>query len=267
MDKLNGYPPEHPKHASNRSNQGNTYFKRNNSHQSSVNNVKEGPIMQEVPSVTNGLSDLQIQQILSIMQGTGTTQSTNPKANDAGASSDLFNMSKKPSKETRLSRCLKAPIRLLIKARDFYVQSTSECAGRVGYGTVMGCPTAQISTLPNSFSVNSSKSSNSDEDYRELVRIASTRSLGNKIELDLLRRQQSRQSPTSGMNVVPRSQSVGIGRIDEDKPCEIEEDIKVKTDIYPRSRSYAVSKQNGVFKTDIYPRSRSYAVSKQNGVF
>ncbi|RVW37291.1 hypothetical protein CK203_088200 [Vitis vinifera] len=69
--KLNGYPPEHPKHASNRSNHESTHFKRNNSHQSSANNVKERPVMQEVPSMTNGLSDLQIQQILSIMQGKG----------------------------------------------------------------------------------------------------------------------------------------------------------------------------------------------------
>ncbi|RVX11871.1 Retrovirus-related Pol polyprotein from transposon TNT 1-94 [Vitis vinifera] len=83
--KLNGYPPEHPKHASNRSNHGSTHFKRNNSHQSSANNVKERPVMQEVPSKTNGLSDLQIQQILSIMQGKGTTQSTNPKANAAAS--------------------------------------------------------------------------------------------------------------------------------------------------------------------------------------
>ncbi|RVW70672.1 Retrovirus-related Pol polyprotein from transposon RE1 [Vitis vinifera] len=83
--KLNGYPPEHPKQASNRSNHGSTHFKRNNSHQSSANNVKERPVMQEVPSMTNGLSDLQIQQILSIMQGKGTTQSTNPKANAAAS--------------------------------------------------------------------------------------------------------------------------------------------------------------------------------------
>ena len=83
--KLNGYPPEHPKHASNRSNHGSTHFKHNNSHQSSANNVKERPVMQEVPSMTNGLSDLQIQQILSIMQGKGTTQSTNPKANAAAS--------------------------------------------------------------------------------------------------------------------------------------------------------------------------------------
>ena len=35
--------------------------------------------------MTNGLSDLQIQQILSIMQGKGTTQSANPKANAASS--------------------------------------------------------------------------------------------------------------------------------------------------------------------------------------
>ncbi|KAA8522583.1 hypothetical protein F0562_013056 [Nyssa sinensis] len=130
---------------------------------------------------------------------------------------------------------------MLIKARDLYVQSMSGCAGQVGYGSAMGCPTAQVpSTLPKSFSVSSSKSGN-DEDFSELIRAASTRSRGNKIELDLLRRQQSREPPTTGVNVVPRSQSVGIGRIDEDMPCEFGEDIKVKTDICPRSRSYAVS--------------------------
>ncbi|RVW56893.1 Retrovirus-related Pol polyprotein from transposon RE1 [Vitis vinifera] len=73
-----------------RSNQRSTHFKRNNSHQPSVNNVKEGPMMQEVPLVTNGLSDLQILQILSIMQGKGTTQSANSKADVVGTSSGLL---------------------------------------------------------------------------------------------------------------------------------------------------------------------------------
>ena len=47
-------------------------------------------MMQEVPLVTNGLSDLQILQILSIMQGKGTTQSTNSKADAVGTSSGLL---------------------------------------------------------------------------------------------------------------------------------------------------------------------------------
>ncbi|KAK9284177.1 hypothetical protein L1049_025181 [Liquidambar formosana] len=148
-------------------------------------------------------------------------------------------------KESKLSRCLKAPIRILTKARDFYIRSMLVCDG-----SVMGLPTGQVTTLPKSFSVNSSKSNN-DEDLRELVRAASTRSLGKKVELDLLRRQQpvtGKSSPASGPNNVPRSASVGIGRIDEDAPCEFGEDVKVKTDVYPRSRSYAVSsRRNGMF--------------------
>jgi hypothetical protein len=59
--KLNGYPPEHPKHASNKSNQGSSSFKRNHNHQSSANSVKEGQAIPDVSSVTHGLSDLQLQ--------------------------------------------------------------------------------------------------------------------------------------------------------------------------------------------------------------
>lgn len=40
--------------------------------------------------MTNGLSDLQLQQILSIIQGKGTTQSANPKANVVATSSSLL---------------------------------------------------------------------------------------------------------------------------------------------------------------------------------
>jgi hypothetical protein len=40
--------------------------------------------------VTNGLSDLQLQQILSIIQGKGTTRSANPKANVVATSSGLL---------------------------------------------------------------------------------------------------------------------------------------------------------------------------------
>jgi len=59
--KLNGYPPEHPKHASNKSNQRSSSFKRYHNHQSSANSVKEGPAIPDVSSVTHGLSDLQLQ--------------------------------------------------------------------------------------------------------------------------------------------------------------------------------------------------------------
>ncbi|XVF61387.1 hypothetical protein PTKIN_Ptkin08bG0125100 [Pterospermum kingtungense] len=155
-------------------------------------------------------------------------------------------MSKKGSKENKLSRYLKAPIRGLLKARDSYVKRMTEYSEGIGYATFMGCPTGQVnSTLPRSYSVSSMKSGNGDDDLRELIRAASTRSLGNRVQLELLKRQQARQSPTSKM---PRSHSVGIGRIDEEKPCDFTEDhINVNTDVFPRSRSYAVTKRNGAF--------------------
>lgn len=40
---------------------------------------------------------------------------------------------------------------------------------------------------------------------------------------------------------MPRSRSVAIEKIDEDKPCDFGEDVTVKTDVFPRSRSYAIS--------------------------
>ena len=158
-------------------------------------------------------------------------------------------MSKKGSKESKLSKYLKAPIRILIKARDFYIKSMTEYSDRIGYGTVMGCPTGQVNTLPRSCSVSSTKSGNGDDDLRELIRAASTRSLGNKVQLELLKKQQARQSPNStGAKNMPRSHSVGIGRIDEEKHCDFEEDqIKVETDVFPRKRSYAVTKRKGAF--------------------
>ncbi|CAK9155566.1 unnamed protein product [Ilex paraguariensis] len=153
-------------------------------------------------------------------------------------------MSTRAKKESKITRCMKAPIRVLIRARDFYIRSLSGCAGRVSYGTVIGGPAPIVnSTLPKSFSVHSTSSN--DEDFRELMRIASTRSLGNKIELELRRR----QSPIAGVNAVPRSHSAAVGRIDEDKPCEFGEEINVKkTNAYPRSRSYAVSKTTGMLQ-------------------
>nr|XP_009763021.1 PREDICTED: uncharacterized protein LOC104214978 [Nicotiana sylvestris]XP_016470354.1 PREDICTED: uncharacterized protein LOC107792630 [Nicotiana tabacum] len=155
-------------------------------------------------------------------------------------------MSAKASKESKIKKCIKAPIRVLIKARDFYVHSLMDCSGTIGYGTVMGCPAvAQISSLPRSFSANSSMSSK-DEDFRELIRIASKRSLVNKVETEILR-QKSLAKNGVNINVVPRSRSVAIGRIDEDKPCDFGEDVKV-TDVFQRSRSYAISSRTkGMF--------------------
>ncbi|KAA8528447.1 hypothetical protein F0562_035802 [Nyssa sinensis] len=154
------------------------------------------------------------------------------------------NMRTKASNQNKFLRILTIPIRVLSKARDFYVRSMTDCAERVSYGNVMGGPAGQLSSLPKSFSVSSSRSDDG-EDLRELIRATSTRSLGNRVELDLYMKQQVKQSPA----VVPRSCSVGMGRIDEDRPCDFGEDnVNVKAELlYPRSRSYAVTKRSVVF--------------------
>ncbi|KAB2036848.1 hypothetical protein ERO13_D03G029900v2 [Gossypium hirsutum] len=150
-------------------------------------------------------------------------------------------MSNKVTKESKLSRYLKAPIRFLIKARDVYIKSMSEYSERIGFGTTMGCPTGQVNALPRSYSVGSTKSINADEDLRELIRAASIRSSRDKARLDLHRRQPAR----TGANRMPRSHSVVIGRINEDKPCEFGDGDE--QGVLPRTRSYAVTKKKTVF--------------------
>ncbi|XP_055806272.1 uncharacterized protein LOC129874910 [Solanum dulcamara] len=145
-------------------------------------------------------------------------------------------MSRKANKESIINKCIKAPIRILIKARDCYVRSLSDCSGKIGYGSAIdSCPAfAQISSLPRSFSVNSSASSG-DEDFRELMRISSRR---NHMELEIMRQKSLAKK---GINVVPRTHSIAIGRIDEQEPCDFGEEFKMNADVYPRRRSYAVS--------------------------
>ncbi|KAJ0040665.1 hypothetical protein Pint_27864 [Pistacia integerrima] len=133
---------------------------------------------------------------------------------------------------------------MLIKARDLYVEGMTDWSEKIALGTAMGCPTGQVNMgLPRSYSVNSSKSSSNNEDMRELIRAASTRSLGNRTDSDLLQRQVQASKSGSNKKKMPRSFSVGIGRIDEEHACDFEEDdVKVKknSNLFQRSRSYAV---------------------------
>ncbi|XP_023543992.1 uncharacterized protein LOC111803699 [Cucurbita pepo subsp. pepo] len=155
---------------------------------------------------------------------------------------------KKSNKENKLSQLIKASSRLLSKVRDFYVRSLTDCSNHLDYGMAMTGPTSQVpTTLPKSYSVGSTASSHGSDDFRELLRAASTRSLSKNLEPDI-QIQAARKSPMAELKNVPRSQSVGIGRIDEEKTCEFEEDFKVcNTDAYPRSRSYAVHRRRRVY--------------------
>ena len=111
-----------------------------------------------------------------------------------------------------------------------YVLGMTECSGHFTYvDAAMVCPTGQLCALPRSFSVTSARSSASDDDFKELVRVASLRSQnGNNDRVEHLSMK------------LPRSRSVAIGRIDEDKPCDfVGDDVEVKQRVCPRSRSYA----------------------------
>ncbi|KAJ0078069.1 hypothetical protein Patl1_37337 [Pistacia atlantica] len=125
---------------------------------------------------------------------------------------------------------MEKPRKILHKARDFYVKSMEDCASKVGYGGVVGCPTAQLSRLPRSFSVNYSKSRNDV-----------SKKMGNQMDLNA-REEELRQQKMENYGAVKRCYtSVGlgkIGRIDEDRPCYFEEDM-----LYARSRSYAAKEQ------------------------
>ncbi|KAL2322857.1 hypothetical protein Fmac_027236 [Flemingia macrophylla] len=139
-------------------------------------------------------------------------------------------------KERKLRRYLKAPLRFLRKARDMYVHGTVKCSAQFSYLDAL-CPTGPVSTVPTNFNVNSASS---QEDFKELVRAASlvtSSSLsGFDEEAEIIR--------------VPRSRSMGIGTIDENKPCVFDDDdddgdhvITVVPNICPRSKHHATRRR------------------------
>ncbi|KAG8384255.1 hypothetical protein BUALT_Bualt04G0099100 [Buddleja alternifolia] len=154
-------------------------------------------------------------------------------------------VSKRAPKQSLLIRFIRSPIWILTQVRDLYVQSLTG-AGHVSYGNSMGCPTPHIPSLPRSTSVNLSNSNygTTEAELRDLIRAASTRGGGARAELF-----RSKSTPLGGGGggpPVPRSNTVGFGRIDEDKPFEYEEDdvgLLRGGGGYPRSRSYAVSRR------------------------
>ncbi|KAK6152805.1 hypothetical protein DH2020_012444 [Rehmannia glutinosa] len=158
---------------------------------------------------------------------------------------------KNTRKQSKFLKYMKGPIKILARARDFYVQSLSGCAGYVTYGGAMGCPTLHPASLPRSFSASSSYSNHSsrDEDMRELIRIASIRGLTGKAEAELLRSEKSPKSPPDlgggGAAAVTRCRTVAIRKIDEDKPYEFGgDDVAERPLVYTRSKSYAASRKS-----------------------
>ncbi|KZV45139.1 hypothetical protein F511_24181 [Dorcoceras hygrometricum] len=164
-------------------------------------------------------------------------------------------MKVKAGQQNRFLRIVTIPIRALGKARDRYVRSMTDYVDKVNHSTsskFVGVSGA--SGLPKSFSVNPARSYES-EDFRELVRVASVRSLGTRVDLDVFMKQQTktRAAGPAGSKaragMPPRSSSVAMGRIDEDKACSSfgEEtnvsEFKKELKNAPRSKSYVADEQ------------------------
>ncbi|XP_075483858.1 uncharacterized protein LOC142524016 [Primulina tabacum] len=131
-------------------------------------------------------------------------------------------MKTKESQENRFLRIITIPVRALAKVRDLYVKSMTRYADKISYSNVMGLP--QFSGLPKSFSVNSAGSLH-DEDFRELVRAASARSIRSRVDMNMYIKAEMMKiiheagSGNGPRAMHPRSRSVAMGRIDENKPC------------------------------------------------
>ncbi|KAL4334754.1 hypothetical protein GQ457_07G024820 [Hibiscus cannabinus] len=158
-------------------------------------------------------------------------------------------MGSKGQSHNKFMRFITVPLKALGKARDLYVRSMTSCASSVSYAHASA---GQYSGLPRSFSV-SSAASNDNDDLKELIRAASVRSLGHRNEVEMLFQQQQQQSRVQmGSKRLPKSCSVAMGRIDEENPCEFEDNeavvLEKKRDLlYPRSKSYAVAKTSPSF--------------------
>jgi len=142
---------------------------------------------------------------------------------------------------SKLMRIMGSPIRALGKARDMYVRSITNCGQHMNY---YGDPMEGAGRFARSHSVAASsvRSEVSDEDYAELVRVASARTtLENRIRVS---------------KVLPKSSSVGMVRIDEDKAVESDGGAAFAADLYPRSRSYAVAKSKPAFETVVKVQAR-----------
>ncbi|CAD5315816.1 unnamed protein product [Arabidopsis thaliana] len=181
-------------------------------------------------------------------------------------------MGKRGQKQNRFLRIVTMPLKVLCKARDLYMRSITGCAARTHYSSAVDAasvPFPRSRSTSSAFSSSASSRRRSsdftfDDDYSELLRAASVRSLGHKNEIDMiiqqqLQQQQQRQENRVAMGAVtvavkgglPKSSSVGMtmARIDE----EDEEEGSVKNQkkgsdfLYPRSRSHAVTIRGSKF--------------------
>lgn len=139
--------------------------------------------------------------------------------------SSAFAMSK--ATESKLSHYIKAPVRALRHARDAY---ESSMAGIAGKAQLRGPFAGAAAPRSRGFGgAHSHSGSSSENELNELIR-AACKSKMRSIPI---------KSAEGGGTAVARSHSVATMRIDEDRPCCFEEDLKLA--LGPRSKTYDVA--------------------------
>ncbi|KAL0693656.1 hypothetical protein Bca4012_060836 [Brassica carinata] len=176
-------------------------------------------------------------------------------------------MRKRGENKNRFFRIITMPLKVLGKARDLYMRSITGCAARTHYSSAdaVSIPFPRSRSTSSAFSSSASSRRMSsdftfDDDYSELVRAASVRSLGHKNEIDMIRHQQLQQRQENRVAVgavaaakggLPKSSSVGMpmARIDEENEEEgsLKNQKKGSDFLYPRSRSHAVTIRGSKF--------------------
>ncbi|KAK9740431.1 hypothetical protein RND81_03G034700 [Saponaria officinalis] len=181
-------------------------------------------------------------------------------------------MKSKHTHQNKFIKIITMPIKALAKARDFYVKSMNNYADKVSYNGSGWVGSNYSDAFPRSFSTSTTRNNETD-DFKELVRVASTSTLGNRVDLEsVISSSSTRNDNTSTINNlaslqqkgnmgsafnkgVSRSVSVGMAKIEEDKPVEFGEtghfgesvtNVKKKFGVFPRSMShgFGVSKKS-----------------------
>ncbi|KAE8690379.1 FKBP-type peptidyl-prolyl cis-trans isomerase family protein [Hibiscus syriacus] len=163
-------------------------------------------------------------------------------------------MSLKVNTQNEFMRFITIPFRALGKAKDLYVKSLTSCAASVSFSQGGGDYAGQYPGFPRSFSASSAASRRDDEDLKDLIRAASIRSLGHKNEVEMFLQEQLKQMRAA--KGLPKSSSVGMGKIDEDQPFEFEEKNEV----------HRVDNNNKKKQDSLFTRSKTYAVTKRSSV-
>lgn len=117
-------------------------------------------------------------------------------------------------KKKMAMRIITSPIKVLMKVKDFYIRSITNCGNSMSYSNPMDIA-GRFEALPRSFSTAvSSTTSDDNQDFAELVRAASAKTT---LSSSMLQIQTEDKTVSS---VLPKSKSVGMAKIDEDNPSD-----------------------------------------------